>query len=1592
MNPIVYNKHGQFRFTDFVGYLPEFLRSEPDVVTFLQVMSDYINNAYRNVEVTDEFELVKVCSSTDSARVMRWMETLCGMFRLACDRGEKVMYLSVPRNNVKSNVVLGNANAEYVRTIEVDIDYVEDSFSSASSRMGGAGAVSDGDVVYVKYRKMSPVTTIAYYYVKDKDMLIRDDMGTSQDPFTGTYNDPSSAIEFQVTEVGHVVKRDGGKHGDIVFYEIYFPIKISNVGRSPTTGYIDFDVDGDNIDDSIYVDYYNLGNATSGSLNAYIRFADSGAFGWTGNYPGGMFYFRDSSAAGLTNLDTKDTMSIADTLQSPSVEKYRIKDIVKASGEYKIYTDVFPGIYANALFYVMRGTENLGVYRMNGDVDESTRFDEGTPYISVVNMSGVDYEIEKKDNLLLVAVPLAYSKYTLDYDSRLPLLKWTDEITEFDGISVGLSTDSVLAGVDLRENKVIYDGQIYRKASNVILLVGDCAEKFASIGYEGKGTILWDDGNTRKMVYVDNVKQIEGYTQVTILGDVTGNSAKLLDTSVGYVRTNESLASEEYAGGSITYLEIYNDRTICPIDTGDLLLIDFTIDDEIVTKLCEVILYSLKPMNNNTSLTTVIGIKTPEGTHVTIPDWTPITKIERNDAKVRSFMYVKKSGSDTTIGCVNERSYSGKIFTQKYMLATNTNGKYYSMLLMDTDVKDSVAGGVYNKGDYVYSSVDDTIYRIGQSVTVNEDGDIRVDNTAVPDYIVHYSLAYKKLVNDYMPYSGPVASLDYDETPNYDGNMSITRIPLYIKKINDVRLKYGWEQRQYVYYKDTIGVEGMDRSGFVDLYSGNDRSPVDVDLSVNANELMEPAMLSGCGSRYYTVDIDKEPVAVRGSDGVWTITIRSAGHGLPDGAVVQASVSNETGDSKVFVAQSVAIHVVSADIFQYTTEYPEVTGNVVTAGIDDVSIIHDKKYANNDNYPMDGDIAISGDKVYMVSAGEWKLVDKNAILTPATIYARQNLFDTSVTNPAFALSEDWVIKKITIDSDDPSVAHLQLSQRIPELDQDPSAYENKGRVFIRYVNQGVLNGWHTIKTVHNGGTIDIYIDSSASVEEPIVPISNRKMTLNVGRWYKYTLEEYDWDKISDNASFVTSNTVIAIDALNHRLTTKYAHKLKVGDHVLLDTTDGEEVYQITYETHPTHIYEAIVTDVVDDHTIELDEMPVNPDNDTHVVLVKGYIVPDVDNGGHNLNRLVGEYKTKINGETIRFTNGDVVIPLGQSCLDEIRSWRVAADTAWVPLKKKRTFKISRMSVDLEHNPAYELDDLENEVEYRYVTYSDADVNKDDDALLVDYANARNYHFEHPYVENLDTTQNVDMEYSSKYDYATVVPRDDMDATFHGVPDMDYPLAERIERLAYLRDPEVIDFDLIGYLARFMGYDITALADDIRSSNVYNNGDEREKAIRETIAHLPQFYALNGTKAGINMLMATFGLVGDLITMWTNTADPYGKLVRQDEVAELISKDTSSSWVPTPHVTLDVISNDVYNSVLMGNEELLRMKEQIRRCKPINVVFDGIRVIFESTAKVTASISFGGSSMTNGTIPLFSAEDYGEGNIDRDPCMDDDCGF
>lgn len=1632
MNPIVYNKNGQYRFTDFIGYLPEFLRSEPDVVTYLQVMSDYINNAYRNVDVTEEFELVKVCTSTDRAVVQNWMERLCEMFKLACDRSETVMYLSAPRNNVKSNVTIGSANAEYQKTIEVDLDEIVDTLAAASYRIGGEDALDDGDVVYVKYRKRKLGELVAYYYVKDANILKKDPMAASQDPFTGSYNDPTTAIQFKVDNVGHVVCRYGGNHGELVYYEVYFPVHITNVERVSASGIATYDVNADGKDDSIYVDYYNLTGATKaddGIYNTYIKFGDQKGFGWTGDYPTGLFYFRDSSAAHLTNLTSYGSLDISDTLNDPSVDRYHITKVEKTAGMYRVYLEAFPGIYANAIFYIMRGSENLGVYRMNGNIVSGSRFDEGCLYVDLVNVSSYDYGIEEKDNLTLVAIPLAASKYILDFDNKMSQVTWNNEISDLFEHVAGLNPNVRLTRATVHENELLYLGKAVHVATNTIQIDEDISDKVHFGSHIWSDAFISLDGETP---FVGDVLECNrtsnGKLRLTVSGvrirlEALQHDVSIYNCEAGILLSDPGMTEidSEYAYFSMIAGTKYS------LDIGDYFVANVVVDQherDVLFRVC-----SVESYHDNGKL---VSVQKPIGVDIAVPKSVTINRVmvdTDTPASIYKFRSVKMRDSTGIIaGAVKSNNYTGDIFTAKYMLAQINGSNDYSLLTMVTDVEPWEPSRAYRTGEYVYNPTDKKVYYINRDVTVNELGEISDVNRYTVDNLAHYSVGFKEITNTFMPYCGPVSALDYDDKIDYQENMKTTRLPLYVKKVNDVRLKYGWEQRQYVHYNDDIGVAARDRAGFVEFYSdsslvGNDRSPVNVNLRKTPRTHVLPSgtMLSGCGSPLIDIDVDSVPIAQRNESGKWVVTIQSSGHGLSDDARINAALTIADADKKaVFECVDCPIVVISPDVFQYITDEFTGTGYVMSLGnVHDITIQYARTYIDCDGYPQEGDIAVVGPTIlpaseiadidlrddvypyvgdneiavggalYLVEQGHWKPVDGTDILTPRAIYSRHNMFENSVTNPTFARSDGYVIKAIKTVENEPDCVEVLTSKRIPELDVNNATeiYANKGRVYIEYVNQGAICGWHTIKQVKNGGSFIIYVDPAASIDGLIAPITNRQMTVYVGRWYKYTLDGYDWDKKSNLVSYVTSNTIMEIidsDQVNNaprRYKLKYKHGFKGGDHVLIDAT-GTDIYN--YETLD-NIRTAVVTTVIDDYTVELDRSDISSG-----CIFKGYII---DN--HNLPRLNGEYGYKLGNEVVRFRNGDIVITKAQVCLDERRAWKVSESTAWIPMAAKRTFKIDQISVDMKRNPAFDAgDDFDNESEYKYVTYTDKDVYDDSEAYTVGYACARNYHFEHPHVENLDTTQKVELEYSSKYDYSTVAPRDGMDPAFKGVPDMGYPLAERIERLAYLRDPEVIDLDLIGYLARFMGYDITALADDINSSNIYRNSMEREAAIREAVAHLPQFYALSGTKPGINMLMATFGLVGDLITLWTNTDDPYGKLIRQDEVHEqmdidLANGNTTSSWVPTPHVVLDVIENENFNSVLMADEELNRMKEQIRRCKPIQVVFDGIRLVFNGSVDVQMKLVSSGGTIEDSTCMLAVEPDTA---LAVDPCMDEDCDF
>ena len=134
--------------------------------------------------------------------------------------------------------------------------------------------------------------------------------------------------------------------------------------------------------------------------------------------------------------------------------------------------DAFPGIYANAIFYVMNGSQNLGVYRMNGNIASGDRFDEGRLYIDLVNISNYDYQIENnvkyKDKLTLLSIPLAASKYILDFDNKMPMVTWNEEVSDLFEHVMGLNPNTKLTRAVVYENDVLYTGKASRVAASMI--------------------------------------------------------------------------------------------------------------------------------------------------------------------------------------------------------------------------------------------------------------------------------------------------------------------------------------------------------------------------------------------------------------------------------------------------------------------------------------------------------------------------------------------------------------------------------------------------------------------------------------------------------------------------------------------------------------------------------------------------------------------------------------------------------------------------------------------------------------------------------------------------------------------------------------------------------------------------------------------------------------------------------------------------------------------------------------------------------------------------------------------------------------------
>lgn len=1642
MRAPIYNDRGQFRYSDFVAYIPEFLKSEPDVVTLLQVFSDYINNAYRNIDTVEKFEFAIVSSSTEIEGAISRMEYLRTMLDLAGARNDYVNLLSVPRANVKSNIVFGEDTGITPYTVNYNGTEIADRIDNASSVVPGIGNFDDGDVIFLNYDGIpgEPEHEVAYYYDASLNCLFKDPEGSSQDPFTGTDNSSARILSFKVSNVSSVKTRYGyTTETGTQYREVFFTARI-------------YDVKSDNSVKEItlpggmkgVIDYYGTERASSGKLHTVIRFDGENGWGWKNGYPAAIIYLSETSGASLVNTggtpdDRIPPNNCVDPSYAENITRYAVigTPSVSVDNVLTVKLDTCYPSYSNGTVYlaVKRNLSIIGEFNVLKDSRETGEMDlRLTPV-------GAMPEIPDDTELVLLDLPLFYGRGTLDYTQASPIIRLTSndrmvlDSKDEDGLNVIPDTKLQAYACEAEGNANIGEICVLRKGDDARGVTDAYVDGGFRLTVPFSSDLGKNFGNTYDLgdrIYISGGH--EYWSGTAIVKDFTTEAD-------GYAIKLEGIAAIRPAG---------KPAQVSVVNAGYFSTLGNTISGTVN--------YSLLKADGSIVVLTgssgkLVARMYPDGhfDRDIVDDTYTMEVLRQTDDRARILLRVDETALDsgekkwTTIWARSR----GDLFTRPYMLLIDGIGNTMvgSVVFNEGEaVVELDLPGKYYKGQYVYNRGSRKIYRCEEDCIVNDINLVTTSSIFTEDRIVHFSVPYAEKFNTFMPYYGTIAAKEYGTHIEYTDAPEVFTAPLYITKVEEKSLKYGWEHREFLNYGDSLNLSGRARNGMLELHTtertmNSDELTVDSQMDIVNSDLFERCAWSyphavvtkGCSP---VIPIDVDDTVMIGADkdenGIWNVTIHSAAHGLIEGAMVTVSgipEGNVRGIPVNFNVGLAPVHVIDGDVFTYPIAVDSrITVSTCTTERGDAEILYIQDYyvamesasvdsvgnmdivfadkvhgvTNGDWVYVDrcaiegtpfpsgpykvidvredytgvtlegpfadipelsdssivrksismGDVVAITDaddepvKFYEVNQGIWDEIERNSLITPLDLFSQTNLFDVSVTNPSIALGDGIRIKEIIFTGKERATVHL-ASPILHFTDENRQYIEGKTVVRIENVTPSDFNGYHVVESINSPTSFEISMRLYNNYTNSGMPTGDLNMMLYECRWYKFTIDEIEWDKTSSQATFTGKNRTTQTSGDCHEgecldLICEYEHGLTVGDYVVL----GHSFADFDETTGLDSFVMGQVVSVGSKMGVSLNILYGTYERGMSIA--RGVMtLPGKDNLAHRYN----EYSLRlesIGGGTYYFSEGDIVIAAGQLVPSERVAYLVRGNAAWSVLKRKRVMKVRRAYVDEYLNSDFAEAAVEDNVdEYKYTTYSDVDV-----AMEVSRAYAsrmfmvRNPVFNKPAIEAIDTTRDANAEYSSGEDYGNVAPRDDMKSSFRGIPDLKYPLIEKIERLAYLRDANVIDFELIGYLARFMGYDLTPMAEDVQTSNLYRTVKQQEAAIREAVLNLPQYYALGGTNPGLKMLMGAFGVIGDILTLYTNTMHPYDELLNLDEVQGRLESDTANgtiegTWVSTPYIDIALTDDARFPQFAIQQDDIRRIKEQIRVWKPIQVVFRDI---------------------------------------------------
>ena len=187
------------------------------------------------------------------------------------------------------------------------------------------------------------------------------------------------------------------------------------------------------------------------------------------------------------------------------------------------------------------------------------------------------------------------------------------------------------------------------------------------------------------------------------------------------------------------------------------------------------------------------------------------------------------------------------------------------------------------------------------------------------------------------------------------------------------------------------------------------------------------------------------------------------------------------------------------------------------------------------------------------------------------------------------------------------------------------------------------------------------------------------------------------------------------------------------------------------------------------------------------------------------------------------------------------------------------------------------------------------------------------------------------------------------------------ILERINRIVEMQDPTLVDLDYLQYLANNLGYNVNINRGEIGTiltgGTVACSAIEIDKQMRFVVENLPEWYRIKTTRNAIKVMLFSYGLIGDLAYMYTDSYLPISQggnwVVNDYNMLNTDVNNVPKNYFSTPHF---IIWADLDNPLSLNFDviNITQIINAINSMKPVNSVFHGLGAYLSRQMEISFS--------------------------------------